>query len=91
MLFAFATNKRFVFDSRSWKAPVLLYEFFAFFGARILSGVVEIFLPSLLMEIGLNQEVLGIKGFMAKLAASVIVIVLNYIFSKLFIFRKKPL
>ncbi len=87
--FAYITNKLFVFESKSWDAWVLVKEIVSFFGARIASGVFEIFLPGLLIRIGLDQALFGIEGFAAKLAVSVLVIILNYIFSKLFVFRKK--
>ena len=41
------------------------------------------------MKLGLNQTFFGIEGGIAKIVVSVLVIVLNYIFSKLFVFRKK--
>jgi putative flippase GtrA len=87
--FAFVTNKLFVFESKSWKPAVALKEFWLFVTARLITGVMEWFLPSLLFELGLNQPIFGVKGFAAKLIVSVVVIVLNYVFSKLIIFRKK--
>ncbi len=87
--FAYVTNKLYVFESKSWAASVLVKEIVSFYGARIASGVFEIFLPALLIKIGLDQAVFGIDGFLAKAVVSVLVIVLNYIFSKLFVFRKK--
>ena len=89
VLFAFVTNKIWVFRSRSKKASTVLREFFSFVGARVVTGIIEIFLPTLLINIGLNQSVLGVEGAIAKAVASVIVIVLNYVFSKLIVFRKK--
>ena len=89
VLYAYVTNKLFVFESKSWKASVLVREILSFFGARVASGVFEIFLPEILMKLGLNQTFFGIEGGIAKIVVSVLVIVLNYIFSKLFVFRKK--
>lgn len=89
VVFAYITNKLFVFESKSWKISVLVHEIISFFGARVASGVFEIFLPALLMKIGLDQSIFGIEGFAAKLVVSVLVIVLNYIFSKLFVFKNK--
>lgn len=89
VIFAYITNKLYVFESKSWKVSVLVHEIISFFGARIASGVFEIFLPALLMKIGLDQAILGIEGFAAKLVVSILVIVLNYIFSKLFVFKNK--
>lgn len=43
----------------------------------------------LLVKLGMDQKVLGVKGMMAKVVVSVLVVVLNYVFSKLIIFRKK--
>lgn len=87
-VFSFIVNKIFVFRSSSFKKSVILREAAAFFGARVFSGLFEIFLPTLLFSIGLNQSFLSIEGFWAKLIVSILVIVLNYIFSKLVIFRK---
>ena len=87
--FAYVTNKLYVFESKSWKASVVAKEAVSFFGARVASGVFEIFLPALLIKIGLDQNFFGIEGFAAKLVVSVLVIVLNYIFSKLFVFKKR--
>ena len=89
VVYAYITNKLFVFESKSWKASVLAYEILSFFGARAASGVFETFLPEILMKLGLNQTFFGIEGGIAKIVVSVLVIVLNYIFSKLFVFRKK--
>lgn len=85
--FAFVTNKLFVFDSRSWKPSLVLREGVAFVGGRILTGILEIVAPTFLFRIGLSQTVFGIEGFAAKAVTSVAVIILNYVFSKLLVFR----
>ena len=87
VLFAFITNKLFVFGSRDLSAATWLKEAAAFFGARIFTGLFETFLPTGLMKLGLNQTLFTIEGFPAKIVTSVLVIVLNYILSKLFVFR----
>lgn len=89
VIFAFFTNKIFVFESKSWAPKVFWREFISFILARALTGVLEIFGVPLLVRIGLNQEIFGVKAMVAKVSVSVIVIVLNYVFSKLFIFKKK--
>ena len=89
VIFAFVTNKIWVFRSKSKKASTVLREFFSFVGARVVTGLMETFLPTLLINLGLNQTVFGIKGSVAKLIVSVAVIILNYVFSKLIVFRKK--
>ena len=89
VIFAFIVNKMFVFESKHLGFLHLLKEIVSFFGGRILSGAVEIFLPLLLFRIGLTFALFGIEGFLAKVTTSVIVIILNYIFSKLIVFRKR--
>lgn len=86
--FAFVTNKLFVFESRSREVKTVLREAVSFFAARIVSGVVEIFLPELLFIIGLDFSLFGVKGLVAKIIVNLIVIIMNYIFSKLFVFKK---
>lgn len=86
--FAFVTNKLFVFEASSRQFTTVLRECLSFFGARLLSGAVEIFMPELLYGAGLDFELFGIKGFAAKLLVNVIVIIMNYVLSKLFVFRK---
>ena len=89
VIFAFVTNKIWVFESKSWKPSVALKEFWLFVAARLITGVLEWFGVPLLVAIGLNQPLFGIDGFVAKILVSVIVIILNYVFSKLIIFKNK--
>lgn len=86
--FAFVTNKLFVFESKSSDTKTVLREALSFFAARGISGVVEIFLPELLFKAGLDFALFGVKGLVAKIIVNVIVIILNYLFSKLFVFKK---
>lgn len=88
ILFAFITNKLFVFESREWKFKQTVKEALSFLGSRILSGFIEIGCPVLLVYLGINQSFFGIDGGIAKLITNIIVIVLNYILSKLFVFKK---
>lgn len=81
--FAYITNKLFVFESRSFSPSVLCREIILFAGARIFSLLCEM----VLMWLGV--DLLHIHDFIMKLAAAVLVIILNYVFSKLYIFKKK--
>ena len=95
VIFAYVTNKLWVFESKSWRGKVVLREAVEFFGARGVTGLMEIFFPSQLMAWGLDQSVTiagkTFEGVLAKLLVSVFVIILNYVFSKLVIFKKdKP-
>ncbi len=85
--FAFFTNKLWVFGSKSWSMEVLLPEVAKFLSARIATGIFEIVAVPLLVAVGLNQTIFGIDGMVSKVLVSVVVVVLNYVFSKLFIFK----
>gem|GEM_PF-30926 len=81
--FAFVTNKIIVFRSKTNSAGALLREAGAFVAARVVSLLIEY--AWMLLAV----EVLSIHKYAAKLIAAVVVIILNYFFSKLFIFRHK--
>lgn len=83
---AYVTNKIFVFDNKSWHN--IGKELGLFLSARIFSGVVEILGLPLLMSTLNWGALFGIEGFGEKLILSVFVIVSNYFFSKLVIFKK---
>lgn len=89
VIFAFFTNKLLVFESKSFAPLTFMKEFFSFVGARILTGLMETFIPTLLINAGLNGTLFGVKGLIAKLVVAIAVIILNYVFSKLISFRKK--
>ncbi|MBO5221540.1 MAG: GtrA family protein [Clostridia bacterium] len=89
VLFAFVTNKLFVFESKSLAPTVLLKEGSTFFASRLVSGVLDIGLFELLMWAGLNGTMFGSEGFFAKILVNVVVIIVNYVLSKLIVFRKK--
>lgn len=89
IIFAFATNKIFVFKSKSWKREVLIPETVKFVGARVFTGVLELVLVPVLVFLGLNQTIYGVQGMLSKVIVTIFVIILNYFFSKLFIFKKK--
>lgn len=87
VIFAYVTNKLWVFRSYSWKIGFVLREAALFIGARILTGIFEIVSVPFLVNIGLSQPIFGVKGMWAKILVSVAVMVLNYVFSKLIVFR----
>ena len=89
VLIAFVTNKLWVFQSKSWMAKKVLREAGSFLGARITTGLLDMIGVPLLFYIGLRYPLFGIEGFTAKLIIAVLVIILNYVFSKAFVFRPK--
>ena len=81
-MFAFLTNKPFVFKSHDWSAKVLFPELGKFLSCRIASGVLEtVFLL-------VTVDWLAWNGNWMKVITSVLVVILNYVGSKLFVFRK---
>ncbi len=89
VLFAFVSNKLWVFGSKSFEKAIVLPEFLKFLSSRIATGVIEIAGLPLLVYLGLGGALFGIDGLAAKIIINIIVIVLNYVFSKLLIFKKK--
>lgn len=89
VLFAFVTNKFFVFKSSDLDLKTLIPEFSTFISSRLLTGVIEILGVPLLVRIGLSQALLGAEGMLAKIVVSVVVVILNYVFSKLVVFKKE--
>lgn len=89
VLFAYITNKLFVFESKSFKPTTVFKEMGLFVGSRLISGAVEWVGVPLLVWIGLNQTIFGVEGMASKVLVSVIVVILNYILSKLIVFKKE--
>ena len=93
VVFAYFTNKLFVFESKSWKPAVLAKEIPSFAGARVLTlGIEELGLLVMIKWLHLDVPLtIGPVGgeFIIKAILAVIVVLLNYIFSKLLIFKKK--
>ena len=81
--FAYLTNKPFVFKSNDWSAATVVPELTKFIGCRIGSGAAETLILFLAVDL------LGWNGNIWKLLTQVMVVVLNYIGSKLLVFRKK--
>ena len=79
--FAYPLNRKWVFKSNN---PKILKEFIAFVSSRISTWVTEL----VVMTICVN--IFHLKYWIAKIfIAAVLVTVLNYIFSKIFIFKKR--
>lgn len=83
VVFAYVTNRIFVFCSKEngWKA--LAWEAFSFLGARVLSGVLDVGF------MWLFADIIDFNDKWVKLISNVFVIIFNYASSKLVIFRKR--
>ncbi len=83
VLFAYVTNKIYVFNSKTSELRNLVREIISFFSARIVTLVLEtIFLWIVIDKLGFND-------ILMKIISNIIVIILNYVFSKIFIFKKE--
>ena len=85
--FAYVTSHIFVFESKAKGFVPICEEAAKFVGSRIFTGIIESLLPNGLTAIGLTGPSF-LEGFWAKAITGVIVIILNYVLSKLFVFRK---
>ncbi len=83
VIFAYLTNKPLVFESHDWSLKVVAPEFVKFIGTRVASWLVE---TGILF---LTVDTLHWNGLIWKLVTSVLVVILNYVGSKLLVFRKK--
>ena len=81
ILFAYITNKLFVFKTKDMTAKENIVEFLKFIGFRLVSGLADMAAMWLLVDL------ISIDTNIAKLLTQFIVVVLNYVFSKLFIFK----
>lgn len=81
--FAYLTNKPFVFKSNDWSRETVIPELTKFIGCRIGSGAMETVILFLAVDL------LGWNGNVWKLLTQVMVVILNYIGSKLLVFTKK--
>ena len=77
VIFAYITNRKYVFESKS-----LLKEINSFVGSRIVTLIMDM----IIMYIGVT--VIGLNDKLIKLISQVVVIVSNYLFSKLFVFKR---
>lgn len=79
VLFAYITNRKYVFQSKTKKRGV---EFFSFLGSRIATLILDM----LIMYIGVT--ILNQNDKLLKLISQIFVIMANYILSKLLVFKK---
>lgn len=81
--FAYVTNKLWVFESKSFDKKTLKREIPSFFGARLLTGLMDLAIMYFAVD------VFSRNAMVWKLISNGIVILLNYVASKLIIFKKK--
>ena len=82
-IFAYITNKLYVFDSKTENIAELLKEILSFVGCRAITALVEI----IMMNVFVTK--LHFNYLLMKIVTNIVVIILNFVFSKLIIFKKK--
>ena len=82
-IFAFITNKLFVFESRSWETQIAMKEFVGFLSARLATGILDTVLMWLFVSI------ISLDDTLSKIIINILVIIINYIASKFFILKKE--
>ena len=81
VVFAYITNIFFVFNSSYINKDVIIEEFIKFMNCRLISGLSEVVLLFLFVDLLLMNDIV------AKLIIGVLVALINFIFSKVFIFK----
>lgn len=82
VIFAYLVNKIYVFVSLDWSRKKLWKEIWQFVAARIFSGVAETLLLIIFVDM------MGYRDSVIKIIAGILVIIMNYLFSKWVIFKK---
>ncbi|EHO54395.1 putative cell wall teichoic acid glycosylation protein GtcA [Lachnospiraceae bacterium oral taxon 082 str. F0431] len=82
-IFAFITNKLFVFESKSWEAQIAMKEFVGFLSARLATGILDTVLMWFFVS------VISLDDTLSKIIINILVIIINYVASKFFIFKKE--
>lgn len=82
---AYLTNRKWVFNSKATTSVELLREFLAFLSSRVLTLILEMII------IWFGVQLLKQDPLIWKLIDNVVVVIFNYIISKLFVFKRKPI
>ena len=83
VIFAFFTNRKWVFEAGSKTAKNFIWQVLSFFGSRLFSGFIN------WLMILIFVTIMGISDIIIKCVAAVFIVILNYILSKLIVSRKK--
>jgi len=82
ILFAYVTNKIWVFQALDFSAKQITKEFFKFLSGRLATWAIDTLLLLLLVN------VLGYDAILSRVFTTVIVVILNYMVSKLLVFKR---
>ncbi len=82
VLFAYITNKKYVFKSTVIEKKAVLKEMIDFFKYRILSFLIDVSLMYMFVSL------LKVDDMISKVLVQILIIILNYVFSKIFVFKE---
>lgn len=83
VLFSYVTNKKWVFKAPTPTKTAFFVQMFAFFSGRFMTLIIEEAIIFVFITL------LAYPSMWVKLAAQVVVVILNYVISKLFVFRDR--
>lgn len=83
VLFAYLTNRRFVFDSSASSAKDIIKECLGYFTGRIGTGVFDI------IAVYIAVEILLLNDIITKIVVNILVVVFNYLISKFLVFKRE--
>ncbi|MDX8046774.1 GtrA family protein [Gracilibacillus sp. S3-1-1] len=81
ILFAFFTNKKYVFRTESPTFKIVFKEFYLFVGLRLISGLFD------MLSMWIFVDLMNLETNFSKILTQFIIVISNYIFSKLYIFK----
>lgn len=80
--FAYVTNRLWVFQSKAKSSKEIICEITAFVACRLFTGMLDI----VIMYI--SVDLLSVNAFLMKIATNIMVIIFNYVASRIIIFKK---
>lgn len=83
VLFAYVTNRKYVFESKAFGFAPILRETASFFLCRLATGLLDLAIMVVFVDL------LHFNGMIIKILSNIIVIIINYVASKLMIFKNK--
>ena len=82
VIYAYITNKIYVFKSKTENLKELIREIISFTGCRIFTELISILMMNMAVWYNIND-------IFMKIVSSIVIIILNFVFSKIFIFKKE--
>lgn len=82
LIFAYITNKIYVFNSKTNGIKELTREIISFTGCRIFTEIISLLMMNMAVWFSINDVLM-------KIVANIVVIILNFVFSKVLVFKNR--